>query len=206
MRGVQRFECKPQPWGVEMGVHSNIKADRAAITRRRIYPPHLSIGFSNGHAGQLLRKSRGILTVLQLSLLGSFPQGRREDIAGLRIQIAAKGVNSFGKSMRRQTASQPESEQIAMAPICRSTIRASDQGPDALIAISTRPAGRRPPNNMALATVSVSRSSTELGVTPRPRSALRARAALDKIVSSDRWWPDRLPSTGLRQCAARRRT
>src|SRR6266540_2619031 len=53
---------------------------------------------------------------------------------------------------------------------------------DALIAISTRPAGRRPPNNMALATVSVSRSTTELDVTPRPASTLRARAFLDKIA------------------------
>jgi len=47
------------PGGGERGTHSNIEADRAAITRRRIYPPHLSMGFSNGQAGQLLRKSIG---------------------------------------------------------------------------------------------------------------------------------------------------
>jgi|SRR5215470_340249 len=91
-----------------MDTHSNIKADRAATIKRRIYPPHLSMGFSNGQAGQLLRKSRGILIVLQISLPGSFPQGRREDIARLRIQIAAEGVNSFVKAMRWKTASRPE--------------------------------------------------------------------------------------------------
>jgi hypothetical protein len=61
---------------------------------------------------------------------------------------------------------------------------------DAPIAISTRPGGRRRPNNMALATVSVSRSTTELDVTPRPASTLRGRAVLGKIASSVRWWPD----------------
>jgi hypothetical protein len=29
--GGQRVECRPQPRGVEMGLHSNIKADRAVI-------------------------------------------------------------------------------------------------------------------------------------------------------------------------------
>jgi hypothetical protein len=56
------------------------------------------MGFSKGQAGQLLRKSRGILTVLRISLLGSFPQGRRDIIAKLRIQTAAEGVNGFGKA------------------------------------------------------------------------------------------------------------
>src|SRR5262245_33577702 len=98
--------------------------------------------------------------------------------------------------MRWKTASQPVLEQTAIAPIRHSTIKASDQGPDALIAISTRPAGRRPPNNMAPATVFPSRSTTELDVTPRPASTLRARAFLDKTFSSVRWWTDRLPSTG----------
>ena len=46
----------------------------------------------------------------QISLLGSLPQGRREDIARLRIQIATQGVNDFVKAMRRQTESQPERE------------------------------------------------------------------------------------------------
>jgi hypothetical protein len=34
------------------------------------------------------------LIVLQILLFESVPQGRRENIAGLRIQTAAKGVNS----------------------------------------------------------------------------------------------------------------
>jgi len=34
------------------------------------------------------------LIVLQIFLFESVPQGRRENIAGLRIQTAAKGVNS----------------------------------------------------------------------------------------------------------------
>src|SRR5262249_51692323 len=75
------------------------------------------------------------------------------------------------------------------------------QSIDALIAISTRPEGRRRPNNMALATVSLSRSTTELDVTPPPAVTLQARAFLGKIASSVRWWPDRLPSTGLRRYA-----
>jgi len=45
--------------------------------------------------------------MLQSSLFENFPQGRREDVARLRIQTAAKGVNSFGKAMRWKTASQP---------------------------------------------------------------------------------------------------
>jgi hypothetical protein len=48
--------------------------------------------------------------VLQISLFWSFPRGQREDIAWLRIQTAAKGVNGFVKAMRRQTESQPECE------------------------------------------------------------------------------------------------
>jgi hypothetical protein len=58
-----------------MDTHSNIKVDKAAITKRRINPPHISMGFSNGQVGLLLRKSRGITTVLQISLPGSFPRG-----------------------------------------------------------------------------------------------------------------------------------
>src|SRR5262249_49435659 len=170
-----------------MGVHSNIKADRAAIIIGSIYPPHLSIGISNGQMGQLLRKSRGIFTVLQISLFENFPQGWREDIAGLRIQTAAKGVNSFVKSMCWKTASQPELEQPAMAPFRHSTIRASDQGPDTLIAISTRLAGRRPPNNMPPAPASVSKSPTELDVPPRPASPPRGRAFADTTISSAGW-------------------
>jgi hypothetical protein len=61
-----------------MGTHSDIKVDKAAIIVGSIYHPHLSMGFSNGQVGQLLRKSREILTALQISLLGSFPRGRRE--------------------------------------------------------------------------------------------------------------------------------
>jgi hypothetical protein len=76
----------------------------------------------------------------------------------------------------------------------------------ALIAISTRPAGRMPPNNMALATASLSRSTTGLDVTLPPDAIAPVRAFLDKIASSARWWPDRLPSTGLRQFEARQRT
>jgi hypothetical protein len=78
-----------------VGTHSNIKADKAAIIVGNIYHPHLCMGFSNGQAGQLLRKSRGISTVLRISLLGSFTRGRREAIARLRIQTAAEGVNGF---------------------------------------------------------------------------------------------------------------
>jgi hypothetical protein len=47
MTGVQRVECNPQPWGVEMVLHSNIKAGKTAIIKWRIYPPDLSMGFSN---------------------------------------------------------------------------------------------------------------------------------------------------------------
>jgi hypothetical protein len=43
MRGVRRIECNPRPCGVEIDVHSSIKADKAAIIKRRIYPPHLSL-------------------------------------------------------------------------------------------------------------------------------------------------------------------
>jgi len=104
------MEHNPRPFGVEMDMHNNIKADKAATIKRRINPPRLSMGFSNGQVGQLLRKSRGITTVLQISLPGSFPRGRRENIAGLRIQTAAKGVNGFVKSMRQLCESQPECE------------------------------------------------------------------------------------------------
>src|SRR5262249_5743492 len=108
MRGVQRIERNPRLWGVESGAYSNIKADKAATIKRRIYP--LCMGLSNGHGGQQLRKSRGILSVMQISSLGSFPRGRREDIAALRIQTAAKDVNGFGKAIRRQTESRQECE------------------------------------------------------------------------------------------------
>jgi hypothetical protein len=47
--------------------------------------------------------SRGILIVLEILLLESSPRGRREIIAALRIQTAAKGVNVFVKVMRGQT-------------------------------------------------------------------------------------------------------
>jgi hypothetical protein len=50
------------------------------------------------------------LIVLQISSPGSFPQGRREDLAGLRIQTATNGVNDFVKAIRRQTQQQPECE------------------------------------------------------------------------------------------------
>jgi hypothetical protein len=50
--------------------------------------------------------------VFQISLPGNFPWGRQENIAGLRIQTAAKGVNGFVKSMRRKTESQPECEAL----------------------------------------------------------------------------------------------
>jgi hypothetical protein len=93
-----------------MDMHNNIKAEKAATIKRRINPPHLSMGFPDGQADQLLRKSRGIRTVLQISLPGSFPRGRRESIAALRIQIAAKGVNGFVKAMRRKLESQPDCE------------------------------------------------------------------------------------------------
>jgi hypothetical protein len=76
-------------------VYINIKADKAAITKRRIYPPHLSLGFSNGQVGQLLRKSRGMLTVCRFRCFGALPQGWREAIARVRIQTAAEGVNGF---------------------------------------------------------------------------------------------------------------
>jgi hypothetical protein len=95
------MERNPRPWGVEMDMYNNIKADKAATLKRRINPPRLSMGFSNGQVGQLLRKSWGITIVLQISLPGSLPWGRREDIAGLRIQTAVKCVNGFVKSMRR---------------------------------------------------------------------------------------------------------
>jgi hypothetical protein len=112
MRGVQRIECDPRPRVVEMDMHNNVKADKAATIKRRINPPRLSMGFSNGQGGQLLGKSKEITTVLQISLPGNFPRGRRENISGLRIQTAAKGVNGFVKSMRRQMESQPECEAL----------------------------------------------------------------------------------------------
>jgi hypothetical protein len=40
-----------------------------------------------------MRMSRGILTVMQISLLGSFPTGPTENIAGLRIHTTPEGVN-----------------------------------------------------------------------------------------------------------------
>jgi hypothetical protein len=95
-----------------MDMHNNIQADKAATIKRRINHPHLFMGFLNGQEDQLLRKSGGITTLLQISLPGSFPRGRRENIARLRIQIAAKGVNGFVKAMRRKTGSQPECESL----------------------------------------------------------------------------------------------
>jgi hypothetical protein len=43
MRGAQPSEFNPQPRGFEKGVHSNIKVDKAAIVKRRIYPPNTSL-------------------------------------------------------------------------------------------------------------------------------------------------------------------
>jgi len=83
------MERNPRSCVVEMDMYNNIKVDMAATIKRRINPPRLSMGFSNGRVGQLLRKSRGITTVLQISLPWSLPRGRREDISGLRIQTAA---------------------------------------------------------------------------------------------------------------------
>ena len=77
------------------------KRTRRQLSNGALYPPQLSMGFPNGQVGQLLREVKGITTVLQMSLPGSFPRGRRENIAALRIQTAAKGVNGFVKSMRR---------------------------------------------------------------------------------------------------------
>jgi hypothetical protein len=53
--------------------------------------------------------SSGILIVLQISLIESFPQGRR-DIAWRRIQTAAEGLNGFAKAFLCKTDSQPECE------------------------------------------------------------------------------------------------
>src|SRR5262249_36665524 len=146
-------------------------------------------------------------------LPGSFPQGRREDIARQRIQIAAEGVNGFGKVMRRQTESQPECETQGDFHPPRRDGRQNRRLPIPSSENSTRPSlfplalqDEGPHNNTAPATVSLSRSTTEPDVTPRPGSTLLARAVLDKTVSSVRWWPDRLPSTGLRRFAGRRRT
>jgi hypothetical protein len=47
---------------------------------------------------------------LQSQLFESFPQGRLEAVAALRIQTATQGVNGFVKTMRRQTESQPGRE------------------------------------------------------------------------------------------------
>src|SRR5262245_44727275 len=63
IRGVQRIEFNPRPCGVEMDTHCNIKTDKAAIIKRRIYPPNLS---------------RGILIVLLISMFDSFPRGTWE--------------------------------------------------------------------------------------------------------------------------------
>jgi hypothetical protein len=49
----------------------------------------------------LIPLSRGILIVLPISLFEEFSaRGRRENITGLRIQTAAKGVNDFVIAMR----------------------------------------------------------------------------------------------------------
>jgi hypothetical protein len=80
MTGFRWIESNQRPCGFETDTHSNIKADKAAITKRPIYPPHIS---------------RGILIVLEISLFESSPQGRRETIAALRIQTAANGVNGL---------------------------------------------------------------------------------------------------------------
>src|SRR5215510_212024 len=105
--------------------------------------------------------------------------------------MISQAVNGFTLSLFRH-----------QRPLCDSSRGAFFRGIDALIAISTRPARRRRPKNMALATVSVSRSTIELDVTLRQGATAPARAHLDKIVSSVRWWPDRPPSTGLRQHGA----
>jgi hypothetical protein len=65
-----------------MGVHTNIKADMAVIIIRSIHPPHLSIGFSNGQAGQLLRKSMGDFDCVTNIAAWKFPTGPAGNIEG----------------------------------------------------------------------------------------------------------------------------
>jgi hypothetical protein len=65
-----------------MGVQSNIKADKAAIIKRRIHPPP--------------SLSRGILIVLQISLIESLPQNRRDAIVGLPRHIFKRFCRLFG--------------------------------------------------------------------------------------------------------------
>jgi hypothetical protein len=91
-----------------MDMHNNIKADKAATIKWRINPPHLSLGFSNGQVGQLLRKSMGDYDCVANIVAWKFPTGPTRKYSGLRIQIAVKGVNGFVKAMRRKTESQPE--------------------------------------------------------------------------------------------------
>jgi hypothetical protein len=74
-----------------MHTHSNIKVDKAAIVKQRIYPPPLS-----QEEFRLFCKSR---CILQISLIEGFPQGRREGVLAPRIQTAAQGVNDFVKAM-----------------------------------------------------------------------------------------------------------
>jgi hypothetical protein len=48
---------------------------------------------------------KGDFDRLQVSICGSFPQGRRESMARLRMQTAAEGVNGFVKAIRWKTES-----------------------------------------------------------------------------------------------------
>jgi hypothetical protein len=49
----------------------------------------------------------GILIILPVSLFESFPQGRRENVARLRIQMAAKGVSGYEIEGRRLILAPP---------------------------------------------------------------------------------------------------
>jgi len=63
-----------------------------SLGKGRIQPPHLP---------------RGILIILPVSLFERFPQGRRENVARLRIQMAAKGVNGYEIEGRRLILAPP---------------------------------------------------------------------------------------------------
>jgi hypothetical protein len=58
-----------------MDMNNNIKADNEATIKRRINPPHLSMGFSNGQVGQLLRKSKGDYDCVANIVAWKFPTG-----------------------------------------------------------------------------------------------------------------------------------
>jgi hypothetical protein len=54
---------------------------------------------------QTMGEIKGDFDRLQVSICGSFPQGRRESMARLRVQIASEGVNGFVKAIRWKTES-----------------------------------------------------------------------------------------------------